>query len=95
MVSSDLYAGLSSDTSSSPIVSTSVGQWLSTLGLADYENLFINYGFDDLDFIVRACTLYLLCFLKIQSHTNFVIDKLDKILLNIFTNMNRIKSKLF
>ncbi|XP_050494612.1 ankyrin repeat and SAM domain-containing protein 1A-like isoform X2 [Bombus huntii] len=43
--------GLSSDTSSSPIVSTSVGQWLSTLGLADYENLFINYGFDDLDFI--------------------------------------------
>lgn len=49
---SDLYAGLSSDTSSSPIVSTSVGQWLSTLGLADYETLFINYGFDDLDFIV-------------------------------------------
>ncbi|XP_031838979.1 ankyrin repeat and SAM domain-containing protein 1A isoform X2 [Nomia melanderi] len=43
--------GLSSDTSSSPIVSTSVGQWLSTLGLADYETLFISYGFDDLDFI--------------------------------------------
>lgn len=64
MISCDLYAGLSSDTSSSPIVSTSVGQWLSTLGLADYENLFINYGFDDLDFIVRACILYLLCFLK-------------------------------
>ncbi|CAL7945106.1 unnamed protein product [Xylocopa violacea] len=51
LVLSDLYAGLSSDTSSSPIVSTSVGQWLSTLGLADYETLFINYGFDDLDFI--------------------------------------------
>ncbi|XP_076295477.1 ankyrin repeat and SAM domain-containing protein 1A isoform X3 [Lasioglossum baleicum] len=43
--------GLSSDTSSSPIVSTSVGQWLSTLGLADYETLFTNYGFDDLEFI--------------------------------------------
>ncbi|XP_076179586.1 ankyrin repeat and SAM domain-containing protein 1A isoform X2 [Ptiloglossa arizonensis] len=43
--------GLSSDTSSSPIVSTSVGQWLSTLGLADYETLFVNSGFDDLDFI--------------------------------------------
>ncbi|XP_032687135.1 ankyrin repeat and SAM domain-containing protein 1A-like isoform X2 [Odontomachus brunneus] len=43
--------GLSSDTSSSPIVSTSVGQWLSSLGLADYESLFINYGFDDLEFI--------------------------------------------
>ncbi|XP_054014758.1 ankyrin repeat and sterile alpha motif domain-containing protein 1B-like isoform X3 [Hylaeus anthracinus] len=45
------FAGLSSDTSSSPIVSTSVGQWLSTLGLADYETLFVNSGFDDLDFI--------------------------------------------
>lgn len=45
-------SGLSSDTSSSPIVSTSVGQWLSSLGLADYESLFINYGFDDLEFIV-------------------------------------------
>lgn len=44
--------GLSSDSSSSPIVSTSVGQWLSSLGLADYESLFINYGFDDLEFIV-------------------------------------------
>ncbi|XP_076643715.1 ankyrin repeat and sterile alpha motif domain-containing protein 1B isoform X2 [Halictus rubicundus] len=43
--------GLSSDTSSSPIVSTSVGQWLSTLGLADYETLLTNYGFDDLEFI--------------------------------------------
>ncbi|XP_014604190.1 PREDICTED: ankyrin repeat and SAM domain-containing protein 1A isoform X2 [Polistes canadensis] len=43
--------GLSSDTSSSPIVSTSVGQWLASLGLADYESLFIDYGFDDLEFI--------------------------------------------
>lgn len=43
--------GLSSDTSSSPIVSTSVGQWLSGLNLADYESLFVNYGFDDLEFI--------------------------------------------
>ncbi|XP_070161401.1 ankyrin repeat and SAM domain-containing protein 1A [Polyergus mexicanus] len=43
--------GLNSDISSSPIVSTSVGQWLSSLNLADYESLFINYGFDDLEFI--------------------------------------------
>ncbi|XP_046748663.1 ankyrin repeat and sterile alpha motif domain-containing protein 1B-like isoform X3 [Diprion similis] len=43
--------GLSSDSSSSPIVSTSVGQWLSSLGLADYESLFLAYGFDDLEFI--------------------------------------------
>ncbi|KAM0724846.1 Ankyrin repeat and sterile alpha motif domain-containing protein 1B [Formica fusca] len=43
--------GLNSDISSSPIVSTSVGQWLSSLSLADYESLFINYGFDDLEFI--------------------------------------------
>jgi len=44
-------SGLSSD-NSSPIVSTSVGQWLSSLGFSDYESLFINYGFDDLEFIV-------------------------------------------
>lgn len=50
-------SGLSSDTSSSPIVSTSVGQWLSSLGLADYESLFINYGFDDLEFIVSRRAL--------------------------------------
>ncbi|XP_048512045.1 ankyrin repeat and sterile alpha motif domain-containing protein 1B-like isoform X2 [Athalia rosae] len=43
--------GLSSDSSSSPIVSTSVGQWLSSLGLAEYESLFLNYGLDDLEFI--------------------------------------------
>ncbi|CAL1683615.1 unnamed protein product [Lasius platythorax] len=43
--------GLNSDISSSPIVSTSVGQWLSSLSLTDYESLFINYGFDDLEFI--------------------------------------------
>ncbi|XP_015518771.2 ankyrin repeat and sterile alpha motif domain-containing protein 1B isoform X2 [Neodiprion lecontei] len=43
--------GLSSDSSSSPIVSTSVGQWLSSLGLADYESLFLAHGFDDLEFI--------------------------------------------
>ncbi|XP_011645776.1 ankyrin repeat and SAM domain-containing protein 1A-like isoform X1 [Pogonomyrmex barbatus] len=42
--------GLSSNTSS-PIVSTSVGQWLSSLGLADYESKFIKHGFDDLEFI--------------------------------------------
>ncbi|KAL0128962.1 hypothetical protein PUN28_003973 [Cardiocondyla obscurior] len=42
--------GLNSD-SSSPVVSTTVGQWLSSLGLADYESLFVNYGFDDLEFI--------------------------------------------
>jgi len=29
-----------------------VGQWLSGLGLTDYESLFVNYGFDDLEFIV-------------------------------------------
>lgn len=44
-------SGLSSDISS-PVVSTTVGQWLSSLGLTDYESLFINYGLDDLEFIV-------------------------------------------
>uniref|UniRef100_A0ABD2XRP4 Ankyrin repeat and SAM domain-containing protein 1A n=1 Tax=Trichogramma kaykai TaxID=54128 RepID=A0ABD2XRP4_9HYME len=39
-----------SDTDS-PCVMTLVGQWLSKLNLADYESAFINYGFDDLEFI--------------------------------------------
>lgn len=51
-------SGLSSDTSTSPIVTTSVGQWLSSLGLADYESLFTNYGFDDLEFIVSSSNTY-------------------------------------
>jgi hypothetical protein len=33
---------------------SSVGQWLAGLGLGDYESLFHNNGFDDLDFIVSS-----------------------------------------
>lgn len=33
---------------------SSVGQWLAGLGLADYESLFHNNGFDDLEFIVSS-----------------------------------------
>ncbi|XP_011867633.1 PREDICTED: ankyrin repeat and SAM domain-containing protein 1A-like isoform X2 [Vollenhovia emeryi] len=58
--------GLSSD-SSSPIVSTSVGQWLSNLGLADYESLFVNYGFDDLEFINGVLDESDLCDIGISS----------------------------
>ncbi|XP_011335014.1 ankyrin repeat and SAM domain-containing protein 1A isoform X3 [Ooceraea biroi] len=61
------FAGLSSDTSSSPIVSTSVGQWLSSLGLVDYESLFINYGFDDLEFINGVLDEADLCDMGINS----------------------------
>ncbi|XP_023248257.1 ankyrin repeat and sterile alpha motif domain-containing protein 1B-like [Copidosoma floridanum] len=42
--------GLSSDTGS-PCALTLVGQWLSKLNLAEYESLFVNYGYDDLEFI--------------------------------------------
>ncbi|XP_057340968.1 ankyrin repeat and sterile alpha motif domain-containing protein 1B isoform X4 [Microplitis mediator] len=35
----------------SPTVTTTVGQWLLNIGFADYESLFLNYGFDDLNFI--------------------------------------------
>ena len=52
-------SGLSSDTTSSPIFLTSVGQWLSSLCLADYESLFVNYGFDDLEFIVSILIIAL------------------------------------
>ncbi|XP_066998734.2 ankyrin repeat and SAM domain-containing protein 1A [Anabrus simplex] len=43
--------GLTHSEGSSPVVSSSVGQWLATLGLVDYESLFHNNGYDDLDFI--------------------------------------------
>lgn len=45
--------GLNRSDSGSSIVSTTstVVQWLNSLGLADYESLFLNYGYDDLDFI--------------------------------------------
>ncbi|XP_018054947.1 PREDICTED: uncharacterized protein LOC108691615 [Atta colombica] len=58
--------GLSSD-NSSPIVSTSVGQWLSNLGFSDYESLFINYGFDDLEFINGVLDESDLCDMGINS----------------------------
>ncbi|XP_071564728.1 ankyrin repeat and SAM domain-containing protein 1A isoform X2 [Temnothorax nylanderi] len=58
--------GLSSD-SSSPIVSTTVGQWLSSLGFADYESLFINYGYDDLEFINGVLDESDLCDMGISS----------------------------
>ncbi|XP_023248273.1 ankyrin repeat and sterile alpha motif domain-containing protein 1B-like [Copidosoma floridanum] len=45
-----LLMGLSSDTGS-PCALTLVGQWLSKLNLAEYESLFVNYGYDDLEFI--------------------------------------------
>ncbi|XP_039295063.1 LOW QUALITY PROTEIN: ankyrin repeat and SAM domain-containing protein 1A [Nilaparvata lugens] len=42
----------SESTVDSPISqSTTVNQWLTSLGLSDYESLFINYGYDNPDFI--------------------------------------------
>ncbi|XP_011694159.1 PREDICTED: ankyrin repeat and sterile alpha motif domain-containing protein 1B-like [Wasmannia auropunctata] len=58
--------GLSSD-SSSPVVSTTVGQWLSSLGFADYESLFVNYGYDDLEFINGVLDESDLCDMEINS----------------------------
>lgn len=44
--------GLScSESSLSPSVASNLGLWLSGLGLQDYEQLFIDCGYDDLDFV--------------------------------------------
>lgn len=48
----EFFSGISSDVANSPVVSTHVGQWLSSLNLADYESHFVNYGYDDVEFIV-------------------------------------------
>ncbi|XP_034244254.1 ankyrin repeat and sterile alpha motif domain-containing protein 1B-like isoform X3 [Thrips palmi] len=36
---------------SSPLVCSSIGQWLKTLGLEDLEQTFLTSGYDDLDFL--------------------------------------------
>ncbi|XP_053616556.1 ankyrin repeat and sterile alpha motif domain-containing protein 1B-like isoform X3 [Plodia interpunctella] len=44
--------GLScSESSLSPSVASNLGHWLAGLGLHDYETLFVESGFDDIDFI--------------------------------------------
>ncbi|GBP85945.1 Ankyrin repeat and SAM domain-containing protein 1A [Eumeta japonica] len=44
--------GLScSDCSLSPSITSNLGIWLSSLGLIDYEPIFMESGFDDIDFI--------------------------------------------
>uniref|UniRef100_A0A1B6EDU6 PID domain-containing protein n=1 Tax=Clastoptera arizonana TaxID=38151 RepID=A0A1B6EDU6_9HEMI len=45
--------GLNRSESGSSIMSinTTVGQWLTSLSLSDYESLFLNSGYDDLDFL--------------------------------------------
>ena len=55
------FSGMNRSASGSPVAgpgcsgeTSSIGQWLCGLGLADYESLFCNNGFDDLDFIVST-----------------------------------------
>ncbi|KAK0086930.1 hypothetical protein PV325_002140 [Microctonus aethiopoides] len=43
--------GFSTEVTNNPTIITSIGQWLSNLGLSDYESLFVNYGYDDPNFI--------------------------------------------
>lgn len=52
------FAGLNSNDSGSPCVQSVVGQWLAKLNLSDYESLLLNYGFDDLEFIVSTIFQY-------------------------------------
>jgi len=55
-----------------------VGQWLSNLGFADYESLFINYGFDDLEFIVSMEMHFTYCAIAITRHVeNRLITRLQ------------------
>ena len=36
-------------------VMQSVGDWLESIGLPQYENTLVANGFDDMDFMVRQC----------------------------------------
>lgn len=35
-----------------PTTFSSIGQWLQSLGLSEFEKAFINFGYDDINFIV-------------------------------------------
>lgn len=49
--------GLScSESSLSPSVSSNLGLWLAGIGLHDYESLFLESGYDDIDFVVSIFT---------------------------------------
>lgn len=37
-----------------PVMISSVGQWLDSIGLKQYEDIFVTFGYDDTDFIVRV-----------------------------------------
>ncbi|XP_044012803.1 ankyrin repeat and SAM domain-containing protein 1A-like isoform X3 [Aphidius gifuensis] len=43
--------GFTNDTLNSPSIPTDINKWLINLNLTEYESLFMNYGYDDLDFI--------------------------------------------
>lgn len=56
--------GLScSESSLSPSVASNLGLWLAGIGLHDYEPLFLESGFDDIEFIVST---FLLCVFRRQ-----------------------------
>ena len=64
----NLVLGMNRSASNSPVttpaysmVTSSVGQWLAALGLAEYESLFRSNGFDDLDFIVSINVVTYMC----------------------------------
>lgn len=74
--------GLScSESSLSPSVASNLGLWLAGIGLHDYESLFLESGFDDIDFIVS--TFYYigmhLIFNVLSSYTFLVFSMIDPI----------------
>lgn len=70
--------GLScSESSLSPSMASSLGLWLSGIGMHDYETLFLDSGYDDIDFIVSI-------YLQIPIYVSNAKKVLNSLVLNIF-----------
>lgn len=66
--------GLScSESSLSPSMASTLGLWLSGLGMHDYEPLFVESGYDDIDFIVSVYNI------KKQSLAMIILDLTDSV----------------
>lgn len=65
--------GLScSESSLSPSVASTLGLWLSGLGMHDYEPLFVESGYDDIDFVVSNLSIFVKYYIKCHNITDFI-----------------------
>ncbi|KAJ0172637.1 hypothetical protein K1T71_011776 [Dendrolimus kikuchii] len=71
--------GLScSESSLSPSVASNLGLWLAGIGLHDYETLFLESGYDDIEFVVIEAQFELGGIVADNTKFNYLIGHLDE-----------------